>query len=107
MKRVFYIIEFLTYYLFQLVWSNIYLAILILSPRLKIKTGFIDVAVDLKSDIGILLFSNLVSMTPGSLVTNIAHDKKTATVHVLYTSDENKIRSDVQRMQDKIKRITN
>ena len=106
MKRVFYIIEFLIYYLFQLVRSNIHLAILIVSPQLKIKTGFIDVPIDLKSDLGILLFSNLVSMTPGSLVTNIAHDKKTATVHVLYTSDENVIKSDVQRMQEKIKRIT-
>ncbi len=105
MKRVFYIIEFAFYYLFQLVRSNIYLAVLILSPRLNVKAGFIDVPLEIKSDLGLLLFSNLVSMTPGSLVTNIAHDKKTATVHVLYSSNKNEIKSDVQRMQNKIKRF--
>ena len=52
---------------------------------MNMKSGFIEVPIVLKSDLGLLLFSNLVSMTPGLLVTNIARNKETATVHVLFS----------------------
>lgn len=106
LQRVFYIIEFVVYYLYQLVRSNIYLAFIILLPKMNIKIGFIDVPLTLKSDVGLLLFSNLVSMTPGSLVTNISKNRKTATIHILFSKDETEIRDEVLRMQEKIKRFT-
>jgi multicomponent Na+:H+ antiporter subunit E len=106
LQKVFYIIEFVLYYLLQLVRSNFYLAYMILSPKMNIKAGFIDVELTLKSDVGLLLFSNLVSMTPGSLVTNISEDKETATVHILFSKNKSEIKTEVQRMQEKIKRFT-
>ena len=105
-SKIYYILEFIVYYLFQLVRSNIYLAYITLSPQLNIKSGFIEVPLTLKSDFGILLFSNLVSMTPGSLVTNIPENRKTVTVHVLYTINDEEMHAEVQQMQQKIKRFT-
>ena len=106
LSKIFYILEFIVYYLFQLVRSNIQLAYIILSPKMNIKSGFIDVPLSLNSDLGLLLFSNLVSMTPGSLVTNISENRETATVHVLFSTTDTEIQSEVQRMQEKIKRFT-
>ena len=106
LRKIFYILEFFVYYLFQLVRSNIQLAYIILSPKMNIKSGFIDVPLSLNSDLGLLLFSNLVSMTPGSLVTNISENRETATVHVLFSTTDAEIQSEVQRMQEKIKRFT-
>jgi multicomponent Na+:H+ antiporter subunit E len=106
LQKLFYISGFFFYYFFQLVKSNIILAAIIVSPRMKIKSGFIDVQLKITSDIGLLLFSNLVSMTPGSLVTNISEDRKTATVHILYTTQESDIKNEVEKMQEKIKRFT-
>jgi len=106
LSKIFYILEFIVYYLFQLVRSNIQLAYIILSPKMNIKSGFIDVPLSLNSDLGLLLFSNLVSMTPGSLVTNISENRETATVHVLFSTTDAEIQSEVQRMQEKIKRFT-
>jgi multicomponent Na+:H+ antiporter subunit E len=106
LRKIVYILQFIAYYLFQLVRSNITMAYIILSPKTKIKSGFIDVPLTLKSDIGLLLFSNLVSMTPGSLVTNIAQNRDIVTVHVLFSTDDSDIKSEVKRMQKKINRFT-
>ena len=105
MKRIFYTFEFIVYYFYQLVRSNFSLAYIILSPKMNMKSGFIDVPIKLKSDLGLLLFSNLVSMTPGSLVTNIARNRETATVHVLFSANEKDIQAEVEQMQEKIKRF--
>ena len=106
LSKTFYIFRFIIYYLFQLIRSNIHIAFITLSPRLNIKYGFIEVPLILKSDFGLLLFSNLVSMTPGSLVTDIDKTRTMATVHVIFTTSENEIYDEVQEMQQKIKRFT-
>ena len=105
-QKLFFAVQFVVYYLFQLVVSNISIAYLTLSPRLNFKAGFIEVPLNIQSDFGLLLFSNLVSMTPGSLVTDISADKKTARVHVIYSNNNDKMFDEVQKMQDKIKRFT-
>ncbi|MDB4582179.1 Na+/H+ antiporter subunit E [Draconibacterium sp.] len=106
LRKTFYVFQFIFYYLFQLIWSNIHIAFITLSPRLNIKYGFIKVPLNLKSDFGLLLFSNLVSMTPGSLVTDIDNARTMATVHVIFSNNENEIYDEVQKMQQKIKRFT-
>jgi multicomponent Na+:H+ antiporter subunit E len=106
LRKTFYAFQFVVYYLFQLVRSNIHIALITLSPQLNIKYGFIKVPLNLKSDFGLLLFSNLVSMTPGSLVTDIDNTKTMATVHVIFSTSENEIFEEVQKMQKKIKRFT-
>jgi len=106
LSKAFYIIQFIIYYLFQLVKSNIQIAYITLSPRLNIKFGLITVPLSLNSDFGLLLYSNLVSMTPGSLVTDIDHAKTMATVHVIFTKNEKEIYDEVLSMQNRIKRFT-
>ncbi len=106
LRKTFYGIRFLVYYLVQLVKSNIQVALMSLSPRLDFRYGFIQVPLSLKSDFGLLLFSNFVSMTPGSLVTEIDDARTFATVHVIFTSSEKEVYDGVQKMQDMIKRFT-
>ena len=106
LSKAFYIIQFIIYYLFQLVKSNIQIAYITLSPRLNIKFGLITVPLSLNSDFGLLLYSNLVSMTPGSLVTDIDKSKTIVTVHVIFTKNEKEIYDEVLSMQNRIKRFT-
>jgi len=55
--------------------------------------------------LGILLLCNLLSMTPGTLSVEIAHDKKKLLVHCLYNNMEGNVVSDIEEMQDKIIRL--
>ena len=109
MKQIlkpYYIVSFILFYLYKLGEANLYIAHDILTPKLRIKPGFIKVQLTLKSNFGLLLFSNLLSMTPGSLSIDITDDKKTMLVHVLYKTTEEDMLKEFKDIQDKIKRIT-
>jgi len=105
-KRTYYAFIFIGFYLFKLVEANLIMAWDILTPKMLDHPGFMDVEIHLKSDTGILLLSNLVSMTPGTLVVDANLQKKLLKVHVLYLRDETKEREEIMRFQKMIKRIT-
>ncbi|SMO40112.1 Na+/H+ ion antiporter subunit [Saccharicrinis carchari] len=104
--KLYYTISFILFYLIKLVEANLYIAYDILTPKLKVNPCFIKVPLTLKSDFGMLLFSNLLSMTPGSLSIDITHDKKNMWVHVLYQTSESDMLREFKSIQDKIKRIS-
>lgn len=106
MVRIFKIFGFVAFYLFKLVESNLIVAWDIITPKMKTKPGFMTYDIRLQSNFGILLFSNLVSMTPGTLSVDLTNDKKKLLVHVLYLSNEDKIRSELDTIQQKIQQIT-
>lgn len=106
MMKFYYTLEFIVYYLTILVKANIYIAYDILSPKMLIDPCLIKVPINIKSDIGILLFSNLLSMTPGTLSIDLTPDKKLMWVHVLYKKSEDEMQAEIEKIQGKIKRIT-
>ena len=40
-----------------------------------------------RSDEGILLVTNLISLTPGTLSLDVSEDRKTLTIHAMFASD--------------------
>ena len=106
LKRIYFILEFIGYYLYNLAKANLYIAWDILTPKMHMKPAFMEIPVRLETDFGLLLFSNLLSMTPGTISIDISEDKKTVQVHVLYYKTDEIMLSDFFNMQKKIKRIT-
>jgi multicomponent Na+:H+ antiporter subunit E len=106
LKKIYFTLEFIGFYLVKLVEANFYIAWDILTPKMHTKPAFMEVPVTLKSDLGLLLFSNLLSMTPGTMSMDISPDKKTVLVHVLYYSTDEIMLKDFNRIQGKIKRVT-
>jgi multicomponent Na+:H+ antiporter subunit E len=72
---------------------------------MRVDPAIIRVPVTIKSDFGILLFSNLLSMTPGSLSLDISMDKKFLLVHVLYNQDSEKTLKEIGKIQERIRKI--
>jgi len=105
-KKAYYILEFILFYMVKLFQANLYIAWDILTPKMHTKPAFMEIPITLKSNAGMLLFSNLLSMTPGSLSMDITEDKKTVLVHVLYYSTDDIMLKDFMNIQEKIKRIT-
>jgi multicomponent Na+:H+ antiporter subunit E len=106
LKKIYFSLEFIGFYLVKLVEANFYIAWDILTPKMHTKPAFMEIPVTLKTDLGLLLFSNLLSMTPGTLSMDISEDKKTVLIHVLYYSTDDIMFKDFNRIQEKIKRIT-
>ena len=107
LKKTYYSIDFLIYYCVQLVKSNIKIAIDILRPKTNLSPGFININTSIRSDLGLLLFSNLISMTPGSLSIDISEDKKNMLIHILHTEEKENTLNVIATIEQKIKKLTN
>ncbi len=106
LKKIYYLLVLVVWYTSQLVKANLIIAWDILTPRLRTNPAFLEVPLTIQSDMGLLLFSNLLSMTPGTMTLDISENKKILWAHVLYFSSEEKMLREFERFQKKIKRIT-
>lgn len=68
--------------------------------------GYLWVPLRTTSNFGLLLFSNLVSMTPGTLSIDVSADRKALFVHYLY-DDKNKALEEIEKIQTRIIKLTN
>ncbi|MBN1117950.1 MAG: Na+/H+ antiporter subunit E [Bacteroidales bacterium] len=103
LKKPYYIVLFMFYYITKLIQSNIVIAFDILTPKMHIKPGFIWLPLETKSKLGLLLLSNLISMTPGTLSIDYDDNKNSLLVHVLY-NQENVI-NDLRAIQKRILKL--
>jgi multisubunit Na+/H+ antiporter MnhE subunit len=103
--KPYYYLEFLVFYLYKLVESNLIIAYDILTPKMRGNPVFLRVPLFLESNLGLLLFSNLISMTPGTLSIDIDENRKILLVHVLYSKGEDKMQEEFKRLQKKISRL--
>jgi multisubunit Na+/H+ antiporter MnhE subunit len=106
LSRAYYFILFLGFYLSKLVSANLYIAYDILTPRLRINPGVIEVDMELKSNFGMLLCSNLVSMTPGTLSMDLDREKNILLVHLLYMDRKEATKKEIARIMQRIRQIT-
>lgn len=107
MLKLYRYLGFIAYYLVKLVEANFIIAWDIITPKLKIQPDFISIDLDLEKDHAILLFSNLVSMTPGTLSADINENKSKMLVHILYAQQKEQIMDELLHVQQKIKLMTN
>ena len=105
-KKIYYAVDFLIYYCFQLVKSNLTIAYDILSPKNLLNPGFIHYNSTIESDLGLLLLSNLISMTPGTLSVDISEDKTNILIHILHTEDTESTLGVINTIEEKIKKLT-
>jgi len=79
-------------FLIDLLRSNIRMAGLILSPRMKLRPAVVAVPLILKSESAIVLFANLLTLTPGTLSLDISTDRNTLYMHTVYLDDPEEIK---------------
>jgi len=105
-RKIYATFDFFIYYLVKLVIANVYIAYDIVTPKMHTRPGFLRIPLTIESHPGLLLFSNLLSMTPGILTIEISGDRNTMLVHVLYSQNEKKLVREIEKIQEKVKRIT-
>lgn len=82
--RVPKIIAFMFYYLFQMVKANLQIAFDVVTPHYFMRPGIVGLPLDAETDFEITMLSNMISLTPGTLVVDLSSDRKTMYVHVMY-----------------------
>ncbi|MGE0634439.1 MAG: Na+/H+ antiporter subunit E [Pseudobdellovibrionaceae bacterium] len=82
--RVWAGVELIGIFFYELVLANLKVAKEVLSPKLSIKPGFMDVPLAVKTDFQITLFSHMITLTPNTLSVELSEDRKNLCVHSLF-----------------------
>ena len=73
-KSFLYSIAFLGVFWWELIKSNIDVALRVLNPALPINPGIVEVKTRLKTNIGKMMLANSITLTPGTLTVDIRED---------------------------------
>ena len=74
-KSFAYAIAFVGVFWWELLKSNIDVALRVLNPALPINPGIVEVKTSLKTNIGKMLLANSITLTPGTLTVDIREDR--------------------------------
>ena len=89
--RVYACLKLVVMFHYELMVSSFSVAWDVLTPRHRARPAIVDVPLDVKSDIGILLVTNLISLTPGTLSLDVTPDRRTLRVHAMFADDPEEI----------------
>ena len=84
------------YFIWELLLSSVKVAWDVIRPVPQNKPALIDVPLTVKSDFEILLLTNLISLTPGTLSVDVSEDRKTLTVHAMFGEDKDELTRDIK-----------
>jgi multicomponent K+:H+ antiporter subunit E len=70
---------------------------LILGPTRRLRPGFIHLPLELESEFAITLLASTISLTPGTVSSNLSADGKTLLIHALDMEDEARVIAHIKR----------
>ena len=88
LKRVSAVIRLLLIFARELVMSNVSVLKVVLKPKLDMRPGIFAFETVLTKDWEITILSNLITLTPGTLVVEVSGDNKILYVHAMDIADK-------------------
>ncbi|EPE63371.1 na(+)/H(+) antiporter subunit E [Exiguobacterium sp. S17] len=101
MRRVFAAFKLIALFIKELIKSNIDVVKVLLSPKLNIEPGIIEVPTQLKSDWELTLLASLISLTPGTLSMDFSEDKKSIFVHSIHVPNKEQMIREIHNTFEK------
>ncbi|MGB3407324.1 MAG: Na+/H+ antiporter subunit E [Jannaschia sp.] len=95
--RVWRWIKLLVLFHYELIVSSLSVAWDVLTPRHRARPGIVAVPLKAKGEAEVLLVTNLISLTPGTLSLDVTEDCNTLFVHAMFADDPEKIASDIEQ----------
>jgi multicomponent Na+:H+ antiporter subunit E len=101
-RRVWRVLRLTGFFLYELVVSSLKVAWDVVTPRHRSNPAIIEMPLDVQSDFEILLVTNLISLTPGTLSLDVTPDRKTLIVHAMFADDPEGL---VRELKDGMERM--
>ena len=83
--------------LWDILISNIRVAIQVLGPERRIHPGFIWLPLDIANIHGIATLTSFITLTPGTVTAALSEDRKYLLIHVLNLKDADALIADIKR----------
>ena len=106
LNKIWHGLVFPVFYLYNLVLANLRLAKDVLTPSLDAQPGIIEIDLQVKTDRQILILTNLITMTPGTLTLYISDDHKKIFVHGMYIKDEEEFIANIKQLEKRLLQLT-
>ena len=87
LERVAKAASLLLYFLWELVVSNIRVAIEVITPGYRMRPGVVGVRLDARTDFEIAMLANMITLTPGTMSVDVSEDRRILYIHGLYVED--------------------
>lgn len=86
-NRVPKIIGFFLYFIYDMLKANFRIAYDVLTPKYFMKPGIVAFPMAAKTPFEITMLSNVISLTPGTLIIDVSEDQTILYIHVMYLKD--------------------
>lgn len=96
LRRFYDLLSFALFYGVEIVLCNIRVAHDALTPKDYARPGIVAVPVQVQSDLELLLLSNLITMTPGTLSLDVSSDRSTLYIHAMFVEDPDAVRQEIE-----------
>lgn len=90
-------------FLYELAISSIQVVWDILTPEHKSHPRILEMPLEVETDFGILLVTNLISLTPGTLSLDVTPDRKCLVVHAMFAEDPEGVIAGLKRFERWVK----
>lgn len=87
-KRLPKVINFVFFFLYELLLANLEVAYDLITPSYYMKPGIVKYELTARTDMEITLLSNFISLTPGTLILDVSDDKRVLYIHVMYVKNK-------------------
>lgn len=81
---------------YELIVSSVSVAWDVLTPRHRARPGIITIPLKAKGEAEVLLVTNLISLTPGTLSLDVTEDCNTLVVHAMFADDSAQIAAQIE-----------
>ena len=85
--RSYRVVRLALFFLWELLLSSLRVAWDVIRPFPQNQPAIVEMPLSVKSDLEILLVTNLISLTPGTLSVDVTPDRKTLLVHAMFADD--------------------
>jgi multicomponent Na+:H+ antiporter subunit E len=95
-KKVWLIIRFAGFFVWQLLLANLRVTYEILTPPHTMRPAVVAVPLDVTRPAAVTLLANLITLTPGTLSLDVAPDGQMLYVHAMHVRDANSFQQEIK-----------
>jgi len=100
-RRPLVLLRFLGVVIYDILVANVTVARLVVGPPRNIQPAFLAMSLELRSEVGISLLANTVSLTPGTVSATVTADRSQLIVHSLHATDPAEIIATIRSRYEK------
>ncbi len=93
------------FFVYELIISSLQVVWDVLTPEQKSRPRIIRMPLEVQSEFGILLVTNLISLTPGTLSLDVAEDRSCLIVHAMFADDPEAVIASLKKFERMVKDV--